>query len=64
MKGTQEKESIMGVRGRLENSTLGITVWYLFGKPCDARQWPSGQVFLSTPHTHDRFLYTLVYTGT
>ena len=28
MKGMQEKESIMGVRGREKNPSLGITVWH------------------------------------
>ena len=28
MKGTQEKESIMGVRERQKNPSLGITVWH------------------------------------
>ena len=27
------------------------------GKPRDAKQWSSGRIFLSTPHTRDRFLY-------
>ena len=25
------------------------------GKPRDAWQWPWGRIFLSIPHTHDRF---------
>ena len=28
MKGAQEKESVMGVRGRLKNPSLDITVWH------------------------------------
>ena len=28
MKGVQEKESIMGVRGRQKNPSLAITVWH------------------------------------
>ena len=27
------------------------------GKPRDADQWPSWQIFLSTPYTHERYLY-------
>ena len=27
------------------------------GKPRDANRWSSGRIFLSYPHTHDRFLY-------
>ena len=30
------------------------------GKPCDAKRRSSGQIFLSYPHTHDRFLYSSV----
>ena len=29
------------------------------GKPRDADQWPSWQIFLSTPYTHERYLYSL-----
>ena len=29
------------------------------GKPRDAGQWFSGRIFLSTPHAHDRSLYSL-----
>ena len=28
------------------------------GKPRDANRWSSGRIFLSHPHTHDRFLYS------
>ena len=28
------------------------------GKPRDADQWPSWQIFLSTPYTHERYLYS------
>ena len=28
------------------------------GKPRDAKRWSSRQIFLSYPHTHDRFLYS------
>ena len=27
------------------------------GKPRDADQWPWWQIFLSTPYTHERYLY-------
>ena len=30
----------------------------LFEKLCDAKRLSSGWIFLSYPHTHDRFLYT------
>ena len=30
------------------------------GKPRDANRWSSGRIFLSHPHTHDRFLYTML----
>ena len=27
------------------------------GKPRDAKQWSSGQIFLSHPHTHDSIVF-------
>ena len=30
------------------------------GKPRDAKRGSSGRIFLSHPHTHDRFLYSLL----
>ena len=29
-----------------------------FGNPRDAKQWHLGQIFLSTPYTHERYLYS------
>ena len=55
-KSVQEKESNMSVWSRKKNLSLGITVWHHLAKPYDAKQWPSGQNFLSAPHTHVRFL--------
>ena len=34
-----------------KNPSHGNTVWH----PRDARQWSSGRIFLSTPHTHDPY---------
>ena len=31
----------------------------LLGKLRDANRWSSGRIFLSQPHTHDRFLYSI-----
>ena len=60
-KGVQEKESVMGLRGRQENLSLRITVWHhlaSFVMPdSDPWQW----IFLSTPHTNDRSLYSIPY---
>ena len=33
-----------------------MTDSYSLSKPRDANQWSSGRIFLSHPHTHDRFL--------
>ena len=33
MKGVQEKESIMGVRGRQKKFSLAITVWHYLASP-------------------------------
>ena len=30
-------------------------------KPLDAKQWSSGRIFLSHPHTHDGFLYARLF---
>ena len=30
------------------------------GKPRDAKRQSTGKIFLSYPHTHDRFLYTFL----
>ena len=32
---------------------------YSLGKPRDAKRRSSGRIFLSYPHTHDRFLYSV-----
>ena len=55
MKVVQEKESIMGVSCRQKNPSLVITVWHR-----SARQWSSERIFLSTPQTTDRLLYSYV----
>ena len=31
------------------------------GKPRNAKQWPSGRIFLSTHHAHERFLYSSIF---
>ena len=55
MKGVQDKESIMGVRGRSKNPSLGITVWHhsaiLVMPDSDSRT-----IFIPTPPNRDRFL--------
>ena len=33
-----------------------IVLWDHSAKPHDARQWSSDWIFLSAPHTHERFL--------
>ena len=38
-----------------KESTL-MMVWIEKSVPRDAEQWPSRQIFLSTPNSHDRFL--------
>ena len=53
MKGL--KESIMGKRD-IEKSVPRDHSLTLLGKSRGARQSPSGRIFLSIPHTHDRFL--------
>ena len=56
MKGMQEKDSISGVREDEKSAPRDHSLASL-GKPRDVRQWPSGQIFLSAPHTHNRYLY-------
>ena len=53
--GEQEKESF--VRVRVEKSVPRDHRMSSLGKPRDAKQRSSGQIFLSYPHSHDRFLY-------
>ena len=42
--------------GRIEKSIPRDHRLSSLGKPRDANWWSSGQIFLSYPHTHDRFL--------
>ena len=55
-KGVQEKESVMGVRGRYPS--LAITVWH----PSASLVIPDSDLldgfFLSAPHTSDRSFYS------
>ena len=57
MKGMQEKNlpQVWGTDRKSVPQDHSLT-W--LGKPRDARQLTSGRIFLSTPHTHDRFLYS------
>ena len=48
MKDVQEKESIMGVRGRLKNPSLAITVWH-----------HSASLVMPDSDPRDGFLYLL-----
>ena len=43
--------------GGVEKSVPRDHQFSSLGKPCDANWWSSGGIFLSHPHTHDRFLY-------
>ena len=60
MKGVQEKESIE-CEGLIEKSVPHDHCLASLGKPPDARQWSSGQIFLSTL-TLMINPYTLYYT--
>ena len=51
--GEQEKESIIHVRSVPPGHHLSSLV-----KPRDAKPRSSGRIFLSYPHTHDRFLFS------
>ena len=42
--------------GRIEKSVPRDHRLSSLGKPRDAKRWSSGRIFLSFPHTHDRFL--------
>ena len=54
------KESIMGVRAREKKNVPRNHNLASLGKPRDAREWSSGQFFLSTPHINGRsFISTL-----
>ena len=44
--------------GRIEKSVPQDHRLSSLGKPRDAKQQSSGWMFLSYPHTHDRFLYS------
>ena len=44
--------------GRREKSVPRDNRLSSLGKPSDAKRWSSGRIFLSYPHTHDRFLYS------
>ena len=54
--GEQEKESIIRVKGRIEKSVPRNHGLSSLGKPRDAKRRSSARIFLSYPHTHDRFL--------
>ena len=56
MKNVQEKESVMGVRVDRKNPFPRDHCLASLGKPRDARQWSSGQIFLSTLLTNDKSL--------
>ena len=45
--------------GRIEKSVPWDHCLSSLDKPRDAKQRSSGRIFLSYPHTHDRFLYEL-----
>ena len=45
-----------GCKGQIEKSVSRDHSLTSLGKPRDARQLPSRRTFISTPHTHDRFL--------
>ena len=47
--------------GRIENSVPRDHRLSSLGKPRDAKQWSSGRIFLSYPHTHDRSLYSAAF---
>ena len=55
--GEQEKESTIHV-GKIEKSVPQDHHLSSLRKPRDAKRWSSGQIFLSHPHTHDRFLHS------
>ena len=48
----QENESIMVVWCGQKNLSFGVTVWQSLVMPTVTL----GQIFLSAPHTHERFL--------
>ena len=52
------KESIMVCEGEIEKSVPRDHSLASLGEPRDARQWSLGRIFLSTPHTNDRSLYS------
>ena len=57
MKGMQEKESIMGVRDKQKNPSLGIKVWHHSASLVMPGSNPRhGFYFLSTPNTHDSYI--------
>ena len=48
------------VGGRIEKSFSRDHRLSLLGKPRDAKRRSSGRIFLSYPHTHNRFLYSII----
>ena len=58
MNSMQKKKIYHGCEGQIEKSVPRVHSLTSLGKPRDARQKPSGRIFLSTPHTHDRFWYS------
>ena len=49
-----------GCEGKIKkNASLGITVWY-HSASLVMPDSDSGRIFLSTPHIHDRFLYSCI----
>ena len=57
--GAQEKESINHGEGKIEKSVPRDHRLSSLGKPRDANRRSLGRIFLSYPHTHDRFLYSI-----
>ena len=44
----------------INNSVPRVTVWHHSAEPLDAKLRPLGQIFLSVPHTHVRFLLSVL----
>ena len=55
---SKEKNPLL-CEGRIEKSVPRDHRLSSLGKPCDAKRRSSGRIFLSYPHTHDRFLYAV-----
>ena len=57
------KENPFSCEGRIEKSVLRDHRLSSLGKPRDAKRRSSGRIFLSYPHTHDRFLFSRSITS-